>query len=510
MKFKIDRPFKYTFSGISAVVLGILVGWVFFPMLLEQQTHAQVNLKEGGEMRDIWSKFPFPLEFKVFLFNITNPDEIEKGEKPRVQQVGPYFFEEWQEKVDLADREEDDSVEYALKNKWIFVPEKSEGLTGNEELVLPHLFILSLAMTVSRTMPKSMALANKAIDSIFKHPTSLFQKMTAMDFLFNGLPVDCTVEDFAGTAVCSRVKEQAEGTLVPDGTDRYRFSLLGARNDTAVKKRVRVKRGIEVLNEIGLVTEWDGKLNIAKWNDTYCDTLNGTDGTIFHPQLFETENVVSFSPELCRSLSASFEEKSSVEGVPTNRYGIFLGDPNTDPSQRCYCPSPDNCLKAGVMDLFKCVEVPLVASHPHFYLADPEYLQMVDGLDPSKDEHAVIVDFEPITGTPLNARKRLQYNMMVHKVDKLRLMHNFSEALLPLFWVEEGVVLPEDLMSKIKMSLLFLTVSAYLIWIQIIVGLCLTAFGGYLYYKARRTSHSFTINKKRKHKSGGTERNYTF
>lgn len=36
------------------------------------------------------------------------------------------------------------------------------------------------------------------------------------------------------------------------------------------------------------------------------------------------------------------------------------------------------------MDLFKCLGAPLVASHPHFYMADEYYLTLVDGLAPSK------------------------------------------------------------------------------------------------------------------------------
>ena len=67
--------------------------------------------------------------------------------------------------------------------------------------------------------------------------------------------------------------------------------------------------------DVGVVVQYDGKTNISKWNDDYCDTFNGTDGTIFHPFLYEDEDVVSFAPDLCRSLGAYFEEKTSVSGT---------------------------------------------------------------------------------------------------------------------------------------------------------------------------------------------------
>lgn len=44
-------------------------------------------------MRDMWEKVPFYLSFKIYLFNITNPDVVVAGGKPHLQEIGPYFFE---------------------------------------------------------------------------------------------------------------------------------------------------------------------------------------------------------------------------------------------------------------------------------------------------------------------------------------------------------------------------------------------------------------------------------
>lgn len=44
-------------------------------------------------MREMWSKIPFPLDFKVYLFNVTNPVGIQNGDKPMVNEIGPYFYE---------------------------------------------------------------------------------------------------------------------------------------------------------------------------------------------------------------------------------------------------------------------------------------------------------------------------------------------------------------------------------------------------------------------------------
>lgn len=60
------------------------------------------------------------------------------------------------------------------------------------------------------------------------------------------------------------------------------------------------------------------------------------------------------------------------------------------------------------------------------------------------------MDFEPMTATPIRAHKRLQFNMFIHSVPKFKLMKNFPEALLPLFWVEEGILLDDAFVSKVK------------------------------------------------------------
>lgn len=68
------------------------------------------------------------------------------------------------------------------------------------------------------------------------------------------------------------------------------------------------------------------------------------------------------------------------------------------------------------------------------------------------------MDFEPMTATPLRAHKRLQFNMFIQPVAKFKLMKNFPKALLPLFWVEEGILLPDEFVDKVKVVFKVMTV----------------------------------------------------
>uniref|UniRef100_A0A1B0D4E2 Sensory neuron membrane protein 1 n=1 Tax=Phlebotomus papatasi TaxID=29031 RepID=A0A1B0D4E2_PHLPP len=91
----------------------------------------------------MWTNIPFPLDFRVYLFNVTNPNEVMQGRKPKVQEVGPYFFQERKSKINMKDHEEDDTVTFNAVDTFFFDPSKSEGLTGDEIIMFPHIFLVS-------------------------------------------------------------------------------------------------------------------------------------------------------------------------------------------------------------------------------------------------------------------------------------------------------------------------------------------------------------------------------
>ncbi|XP_070167686.1 sensory neuron membrane protein 1-like isoform X1 [Polyergus mexicanus] len=484
---------KLAIGGGVMFVFGIIT-WCGFPSLIRSQIKKAIALKPGSEMREMWSNFPLPLDFKIYMFNITNPDEIAQGQKPIVQEVGPFFYDEYKVKFDLIDREDEDSVEYSIKSTWFFNPKKSNGLTGEEDMVFPHLMILSMAMMTLKDKPAAMPVVGKAVDSIFHKPASLFVKAKAKDILFNGLPVDCTVKDFAGSAVCNVLKTEAKD-LVPDGEDRYKFSLFGGKNGTALPERMKVLRGIKNFKDVGRVLEWDGKSALDIWPEDHCNAFNGTDSTIFPPLFGPDDDIVSFGYEICRSISAHYRYHSKVKGVNTLHYTADLGDMSKNPMEKCFCPTPDTCLTRNLYDMTKCVGAPIIGSPPHFYDCEKNWLDLVDGLHPNQEDHEMDMDFEPMTATPIRAHKRLQFNMFIQPIPKFKLMKNFPEALLPLFWVEEGILLDDEFVNKVKVVFKATAVVNFLKWLMVLGGIGMCAAAGGLYYKNRENSGKLEITK---------------
>ncbi|CAK1542972.1 unnamed protein product [Leptosia nina] len=401
----------------------------------------------------MWETIPFALDFKVFLFNYTNPDEIQKGAIPIVKEVGPYYFEEWKEKVEIEDNEESDTINYKKRDTFYFKKALSApGLTGEEEIVLPHIFMISMATIVAREKPAMLNMLGKAFNGIFDNPENIFMRVKPLDLMFRGLNIDCAKTEFAPKAVCTAIKKEAADRLIFEPNNQYKFSLFGMRNGTVDKHVVTVLRGIKNVMDVGKVVAIDGKTEQSVWRDT-CNTLEGTDGTVFPPFLTEFDKLESFAGDLCRTFKPWYQKKTSYQGIKTNRYIANIGDLANDPVLQCYCEAPDKCPRKGLMDLTKCMGAPMYVSMPHYWDSDPELLKEVKGLNPDVDQHEIVIDFEPITGTPMVAKQRVQFSMQLIQTDKMEIFKDLPNTMAPLFWIEEGLALNKTFVKMLKHQL---------------------------------------------------------
>ncbi|KAJ8948285.1 hypothetical protein NQ318_020772 [Aromia moschata] len=288
-------------------------------------------------------------------------------------------------------------------------------------------------------------------------------------------------------------------------------------------KRIKAYRGSLDYRNVGRIVEYDGSQKIDVWPTDNCNKIMGTDGTIFPPFLKKEEGLVSFAPDLCRSLAAFYVKKTKYDGIPVREYSADLGDMSKNADEKCYCPTPETCLKKGVMDLYKCTGIPIYASLPHFYNSDKSYLRGVKGLTPEKKQtrnynslrraplsHPSTINAgfymlcsllgdstdpnaaKPIglgcpnsltTGSPVYAKKRLQFSMPLEPNPKVDLFHNITETILPLFWVEEGVELNITYTKQLKDFFKIKKIVKISKWIILVSSLGGLVAAGYLYFK---------------------------
>lgn len=152
-----------------------------------------------------------------------------------------------------------------------------------------------------------------------------------------------------------------------------------------------------------------------------CAKIKGTTGELWAPP-DKNKDISFFNADLCRSVK--FKRDGNYKTLGLTGYKWVGDDSVFDNGEKyaenkCYCKgSEDECpkLKSGVFDAGACsFGAPAFMSYPHFYLADPYYLESLSGLQPNEEQHASRLALDPITGVAINANIRFQINMFMRQ-----------------------------------------------------------------------------------------------
>lgn len=201
--------------------------------------------------------------------------------------------------------------------------------------------LLSLNVDKKPMLP----MINEAINIMFNSPQSMYWTGRVMDVLYDGIPIDCSSEEFQAKAVCSVFQAGEVKAVRPLNSTHYLFSLFQGANGTDLGE-FTVFRGKKNSADIGKVVAFDGETEMDVWDGDECNQYVGTDSTIFPPYVDVKDGIWAYEPSVCRSLGAHYVGKSRYMGVRTAEFAIDIGSPEN--AKECFCRDPpDDCPRKG-------------------------------------------------------------------------------------------------------------------------------------------------------------------
>ncbi|XP_014253859.1 sensory neuron membrane protein 2-like [Cimex lectularius] len=481
--------------GAFFVILGGYFGWYGFEYITMRKIHKDLSLDNDTKGFTNWKNLPVLIKFSMYLFNVTNPEEIQLGGKPILQETGPYVFEIQKSRTNIS-WWPDGTIQYYDKSIYRYAQDTDVQNSLDEEITLLNVGLLGAAILVERIFPFGLSLVNEAIPLLFPNSTDMFIRATVREILFDGVMIQCNYTSGSAMPICNGLKAKAPPTIIRDEvTKHYSFAMLRHKNNT-LSGPYRVNTGSKNVSELGKIVEVKNKMYIPFWDkNTTCSEIKGTDSTIFPPLTEPKNDIYIYVPDVCISMSASFVNKSYLDSKIT-AYHYESSKNNFAsveewPENKCKCSKLEDshkepfCYKRGAFEAFDCQGSPIVFSPPHFLDADPSYLNYVEGLKPDREKHLTYVSIEPLTGVPISGRKRIQMNMFLKKIKGITLLTNVTEGLFPIGWAEEGADLHSGGITELAKLYYLLETFKVIRWILIILGVILMVIALLLYLKMK-------------------------
>uniref|UniRef100_A0A0N4ZVG3 CD36 family protein n=1 Tax=Parastrongyloides trichosuri TaxID=131310 RepID=A0A0N4ZVG3_PARTI len=486
--------FKKIGSGVSAFVgILMLIGGIMIlismPFFIEETIRYEQQLVEQNSLFRKWKYPEYNISLNVWSHSITNPDQITKGEKPKVINKGPYVFDEKQYKKIIS--RGNGTIKYRNFMNFYYNQNRScsDCNLENDHVWIPNLVYQKF---VDAALNPSMKVASTALQ--LQTP---FLDVKTKELFFVGY-VDPFLSQICSLPFMSILCESLLN--MPE-----RIGLFYERNNTFDGEYIVRDGSQDKSRTLGKIIAWNGDNHLPPtwWSKSQASLINGTDGGLLHPYVSKNEKIYIFSTFICRSIYLIFEKEIDYHGVTGYRFvaPTELFD-WTRPENEGFChentkkyfdKQVDKCMPNGIMDLSRCLKgnPDIVASMPNFFGAD-EYVQnSVEGMNvPNAETDQIFIDVEPRLGTLLRASRKLQINFAVRSGENISNFYypKMKSNFIPVMSLRENVEIGKNNLQEIKDRLL--NVERLIFWACVcssVIGGILTITGVILYCKFRRS-----------------------
>lgn len=442
--------------GLLILVLGVVVPQLF-PSIMSAQLEQKLVLSADSETIENFISPPVPIFMQFYFFNVTNVDEILNGSIAKLDQIGPFTYEEKRMKFDLLWEEHDKTVSYRQNKTFFFRPDLSNGFTEDTPITVVNPILLSLGAK-TESLPSIV----HGLFNIFTNRHDMsdpFITRKAGDLLYHGYDESVLqqLSLFTGDPV--------------HATGKFGFFYPKNHSDDGV---YRVYTGAEGLEYLQVIDEFKSEPTLSYWGTDSCNMINGTEGSQFPQPISPQRKLMMYSSDLCRSLYLTYEKTVYHGNLELYRYTLPREVLAQTRENDCYCTDEFTC-RDSLVNLSPCKKgSPVVASTPHFYMGTNETINEVSGLNPNKEEHQTYLDVEPNTGVTFRAHKRIQISMPLKRYSSVPSLAKVREVILPILWLNESAVVPEDRANALHSKLTVPVIVVHYVCIaMVVVGACI-------------------------------------
>ncbi|XP_015836616.1 scavenger receptor class B member 1 isoform X2 [Tribolium castaneum] len=391
------------------------------------------NLKlwNGSLSFQYWQKPGVIRLTKVYIFNVTNPDSfLNLGEKPKLQEVGPFVYREDMEKVNIKFHD-NGTLTYQHKKILQFVPELS--VDKDQKITVPNIPLLTLS-TQSNSLSYFVQRTISFLLSVrgFKP----FVTITADELVFG---YDDTLVSLAHQFYPKRKRPMSK------------MGLLINRNGT-LNEVHNIYTGMTGMQNFGYLEKLNGVDKLPYWQESPCNIIRASEGSFFPPRYYTKSDVVNiYDKDLCRTMPLQYRGPVTKHGISADLYtpaDSMFETVMKEPNNKCYCPNNEFCPPKGLQNISPCqFDAPVYLSFPHFFEADPTLIEPFEGLNPVKEKHQSYFKIQPRLGVPIEGKVRLQLNLKVDQAPQVAPVSKFPSIMYPIMWLEEGI---DDLTPPIR------------------------------------------------------------
>ncbi|XP_072515403.1 scavenger receptor class B member 1 isoform X2 [Salminus brasiliensis] len=438
-------------GGILALVFGTALVFVG-PIIIDDQIVKNIEINPKNDLSyTMWKDIPVPFFMSIYFFDVLNPDEILEGEKPMVEQRGPYVYSEkrWKDNITFHANK---TVSYREYRQYFFEEDMSVG-NESDVVTIPNMLVLG-ASVMMENMPFPVRVMMSATFKTFKEGPFLTKTVGELMWGYDSKLVDFLNKYFPGMLPISG-----------------KFGLFAEFNNSNTGL-FTVFTGQGDIRKVHQVDSWNGLKEVDYWNSKPCNMINGTAGQMWPPFMTTESTLPFYSPDACRSMELVYSRPGTMRGIPVYRFvapkTLFANGSDYPPNEG-FCP----CRQSGLLNVSTCRhKSPVFISHPHFYNADPALLDTVNGLSPNEEDHGLFIDIHPATGVPMNVSIKLQLNLLMKRVSGITETGKIAEVVMPMIWFGESGYIDGPVLTTFRTNLVILPiVMEYMQYIFIGFGL---------------------------------------